>query len=222
MSLWNWGRIPLNIFYFFCPISACCSCQWIHAKGLHKRYRNLQTPPPPKAPETISTNRGLSFTATMPPVVKYSPWRERDRCAGAYCISHTFIGGCSSERHSKQNTPRAQLIATHQGFYLWTVSVIGVWRQHKLSLVKDRWTTVAQAAECSARIPGNANTERRLQYQARPSAELEPLINAGRRDWLWESTLFYFLLFTIVTHIYLIQWICLFVTGILNSEDLTQ
>lgn len=213
MSLWNWGRIPLNIFYFFCPISACCSCQWIHAKGLHKRYRNLQTPPPQSSWNNLCKQRAFFYSNHASCCKVLSLERERDRCAGAYCISHTFIGGCSSERHSKQNTPRAQLIATHQGFYLWTVSVIGVWRQHKLSLVKDRWTTVAQAAECSARIPGNANTERRLQYQARPSAELEPLINAGRRDWLWESTLFYFLLFTIVTHKYLIQWICCLLQG---------
>ena len=59
-------------------------------------------------------------------------------------------------------------------------------------------TTVSLAAAPSARFPGNANTTRRLQYQALPSAarELEPLINAGRRDWERQS---YFLPFTIVS-----------------------
>lgn len=86
------GRIPLNIFYFFCPISACCSCQWIHAKGLHKNYLRYKGNPhnPPKAPETISPNRGLSFTATMPPVVKYSPWRERPLCRCLLYIAHLY------------------------------------------------------------------------------------------------------------------------------------
>lgn len=90
MSLWNWGRIPLNIFYFFCPISACCSCQWIHAKGLHKRYRNLQTPPPQSSWNNLCKQRAFFYSNHASCCKVLSLERERPLCRCLLYITHLY------------------------------------------------------------------------------------------------------------------------------------
>lgn len=59
-------------------------------------------------------------------------------------------------------------------------------------------------AEPSARFLGDANTASRLQYRALPPAELESLVNAGRRA-TGDSPIFCLSLLSRVTHMCITQ-----------------